>query len=301
MLSTLSFIISILSYLVIAKLLYSIGYFIYKRLRPRKNHLQKYGKGTWALVTAGSDGIGKSICVELAKLGFNILLAARTESKLKQVSDDLKQTYNILSDYIVVDFNAIEQTYESYCKVFQKYFDNREISILVNNVGTMQPKKIIDTTLEDSIKTVNMNCYPQSYLCRIFVEKRKEKGAIINLSSISAECIIVYHNLYGATKKFNDYLSKGLSLEYPNLDILSVRPGGVESNLSQIKNDFFTATSPENCAKGIFDDLGYEIETNGYWWHEINSYVINLLPEFIVAFLTEKAFSKILKNRKNYD
>lgn len=301
MLSTLSFIISIVSYLVIAKLLYSIGYFIYKRLRPRKNHLEKYGKGTWALVTAGSDGIGKGISVELAKMGFNVLIAARTESKLQQVADELRTNYNVLVDYIVVDFNSIEQTYDSYSKVFQKYFDDREISILVNNVGTVQPKMITDLTLEESMKTVNMNCYPQSYLCRIFVEKRKEKGAIINLSSLSAESVIVYHNLYGATKKFNDYLSKGLSIEFPNLDILSVRPGGVESNLSQIKNDFFKATSPENCAKGVFNDLGYEIETHGFWWHEVNSYLINLFPEFVVAYLSEKAMSKIMKDRKIYE
>ena len=53
--------------------------------RKRIDHAQKYGKGTWAFITAGSDGIGKGIALELAKMGFNLIIVARTESKLIQV------------------------------------------------------------------------------------------------------------------------------------------------------------------------------------------------------------------------
>ena len=56
---------------------------IYKTcLRPRKNLAKRYGTGSWALVTGSSEGIGKAIAMELARSGFNIVLSARTQSKL---------------------------------------------------------------------------------------------------------------------------------------------------------------------------------------------------------------------------
>jgi len=48
------------------------------------DHLQRYGgKGTWALVTGSTDGIGLEFARQLAREGFNICLVSRTESKLK--------------------------------------------------------------------------------------------------------------------------------------------------------------------------------------------------------------------------
>ena len=61
-------------------------------LRTRMDHLSRYGgKGTWALVTGASDGIGLEFCKQLARDGFNICLVSRTESKLSNVVEsDLK-------------------------------------------------------------------------------------------------------------------------------------------------------------------------------------------------------------------
>jgi 17beta-estradiol 17-dehydrogenase / very-long-chain 3-oxoacyl-CoA reductase len=63
-------------------------YYCYKRQFTRKplDLLERYGgKGTWAAVTGASDGIGAEFCKHLARLGFNIVLISRTESKLKEV------------------------------------------------------------------------------------------------------------------------------------------------------------------------------------------------------------------------
>lgn len=301
MLNVLITFITYVSYYLILNLAFRIGYFIFKRIRPRKNHSEKYGVGTWALVTGGSDGIGKAICEQLAKQGFNIIVVARNIDKLKNFTEELKAEYQILAEYLSVDFNSIEQTYENYQNLFEHYFTSREISILVNNVGTVQPGYILKMTEQECIKTINMNCYPQAFLSKLYIKHKKEKGAIINLSSLSAETIVVTHNLYGATKQWNDYLSKGLSLEYPNLDIISVRPGGVETALSQIKNNFVVGTSTENCAKAILDHLGWEIETHGFWFHEVTSWMISLLNERIVAKISGKILSNILKDRQRYD
>lgn len=55
----------------------------------KRNLTNIYGKGTWAVVTGGSDGIGKQFGIQLAKMGFNIVLISRSLDKLKIAQEDL--------------------------------------------------------------------------------------------------------------------------------------------------------------------------------------------------------------------
>ena len=54
-------------------------------LRPRRNIKARY-QTEWALVTGASDGIGKAFCYELAKIGINILMVSRSESKMNEIA-----------------------------------------------------------------------------------------------------------------------------------------------------------------------------------------------------------------------
>lgn len=74
-------------------------------LRRRVNLKGRYGRNSWALITGSSDGIGKGIALSLAKEGFNIILSARTESKLEGVKNEIKRLYPSLDvKLLVVDY-----------------------------------------------------------------------------------------------------------------------------------------------------------------------------------------------------
>lgn len=65
----------------------------------------KYGKGTWAMVTGSSDGIGAEYARQLARQGFNIVLVSRTMTKMEKVAAELKQLNPAVQTKIVqVDF-----------------------------------------------------------------------------------------------------------------------------------------------------------------------------------------------------
>ena len=51
----------------------------------------KYGeKGSWAVVTGGSDGIGFEMCKQLANQGFNICIVSRNEKKMIEKLNEIK-------------------------------------------------------------------------------------------------------------------------------------------------------------------------------------------------------------------
>jgi|JI6StandDraft_1071083.scaffolds.fasta_scaffold01536_4 hypothetical protein len=98
--------------LILSKILKTLR-FVYKNfLRKRRNLLQRYGENSWVFITGSSDGnltsnigIGRAFAHAFAKRGFNIILCARTESKLQKVQEEL-QTLNpkIQVRYVRADF-----------------------------------------------------------------------------------------------------------------------------------------------------------------------------------------------------
>src|SRR5712671_4985297 len=87
---------------------------------------------SYALITGASKGIGKAIAYNLAIKKINLLLIARSEKLLSEISDDLSKKYEIEVKYLCVhlaDENAAEIIFEWVIK------NNIQINILINNAG----------------------------------------------------------------------------------------------------------------------------------------------------------------------
>ena len=303
-----SFLINLLFSFIIFYCLYIIFKIIiilYKKfIRKPLNLTERYGEGSYALITGATDGIGKEFCIQLAKLKFNLILVSRNIEKLKNVSDELKKKYiNLKTILIEFDFSKkfSIKDYENYF-VNNNDIKNLDISILINNIGISQRELFSNYTLEFIMDTININIVSQSLLTKIFINKflnRNKKCAIISMSSYSATLPLILSSIYCASKIYDDYLIRAIAEENKgkNIDFLSVRPQYVNTPSRAEHKKEFKAISTEECVTGIFQDLGYETVTNGYWSHCIKGVIFDIFGMKIKNFFRYIGNKEKFKNK----
>ena len=132
-----------------------------------------------------------------------------------------------------------------------------DIGLFINNVGTSDAKLYHNYSYEQIVETLNINCVGMATLCAEILglmRRRSHKSALINLSSYMEEKALPYLSLYAATKAFNKNLTEGLSYEYPEIDILCLKPMFVETPLSRQKKGF-TIPDRRECAADSLQEL----------------------------------------------
>ena len=251
--------------------------------RPRFNLGARYGNGTWAVVTGASDGIGKAFAFELASRGFNIVLVSRTQEKLELVAKALQYKYPAIQTRVIVaDFvNAAEENFAE--NIFEQVKD-LDISILINNAGGFIKKPYLDISTKEIRDLIVLNSLSHALVSRVFLPKmsaRDKKSAIINVSSIAGGFAQPHRQIYSASKGFLDYLSRGLSSEYPNIDILSVKPAYVITGMTSFRQPDTGAITPEQLVEASLNSLGRTTHTYGHWKHRVRGWFILGMPQWL--------------------
>ncbi|KAM0840093.1 hypothetical protein ACQ4PT_059891 [Festuca glaucescens] len=72
-------------------------------LRPPKDLRRRYG--AWAVVTGPTSGIGRSISLELARLGLNVVLVGRDAAKLRDMSETISRTHGVKTKTVLFDLS----------------------------------------------------------------------------------------------------------------------------------------------------------------------------------------------------
>ena len=258
-------------------------------LRAKKN-LADYGIGSWALVTACTDGIGQGFADSLAKKGFNIVQVGRNIEKLSSTGNDLKTKYGVQVKNVVKDFSlGPKNPIEFYEDLFNQTKD-LDISIVVNNVGAGAGiKRFIDVDLNKILDILALNTFPISFISQLFLPgllKRPQGGAIINLSSVASIIPLKNHAIYGSTKSFDyiisDVLSTDISLteKIHKVDVLCLMPGFVDTPLVRAAKSKPLEISRYECAEASLKCLSFVKYTGGHWKHLI----VNFLAPIVLRF-----------------
>lgn len=138
-----------------------------------------------ALVCGSTQGIGKAIAVELALLGANVTLAARDESKLKNVAAGLDSSNGQKHNYLVVDFTKPDELKRK----VEEHAKSTPVHILVNNTGGPAGGPILDAKTEEFTQAFSNHLLCNHILVQAVVPgmKKEKYGRIINIISTSVK------------------------------------------------------------------------------------------------------------------
>ena len=189
-------------------------------------------KNKFALITGASSGIGLEISKVLAKKGHNLILVARSEQNLKQISKDLSEKHNIKCYYIIADLSLVEAPNKIYDFTNK---NNYSVGILVNNAGYALSKAFHENSLEEEEKCLRVLGISVISLTKKYINDMISDGGgkIMIVSSVAAFApASALQALYGPVKTFMNRFSETLNYNYNNKGIISTAlcPGYTVTN-----------------------------------------------------------------------
>ena len=196
---------------------------------------KEFRKGSWALVTGGSSGMGLEYCRQLSAAGCNVLMVSNEREKLESVPCDLAREFDVELRGLYCDLARHEAASEvfSYCRN-----EGIEVDVLVNNAGMFFFEEISESKMHLHITT-------PTRLIFLFGEemKRRGYGFILNMSSICADMKVPGISVYSSSKNYIRSLSKSLYYEYSvyGVNVCVVCPGAVATPLYRISPSLMRA------------------------------------------------------------
>jgi uncharacterized protein len=184
-----------------------------------------------ALITGASSGIGKAFAQQLAARNTNLVLVARSEEKLYQLTKELQKNSHIHIEVIVKDLTE-PQAAQAVFDVIQA--KGLTIDLLINNAGFGDYGDFATSDGEKQVKIVQLNILALVDLTHRFLPlmRQRQSGSIINVSSITAFQPMPYLSVYAASKAFIVSFSQALWAENRpyGIRVLVTCPGPIETN-----------------------------------------------------------------------
>lgn len=192
-------------------------------------------KGTYALVTGASSGIGKAFAEQLAQRGAHLVLVARSEDTLQAIAARLRQQFQIQVLVIATDLSQPGAARAIYERTEQ---EGITIHLLINNAGFGKIGQFLDYPPDVYHEMLTLNMLAVVELCQFYLPAMLTRGdgGIINVASIGGFLPVPYSAVYAATKAFVLHFTEGLYGEYhqQGVNILALCPGGTASNFATV-------------------------------------------------------------------
>lgn len=191
----------------------------------------------YALVTGGSRGLGRAICLRLAEMGIPVIVNYQSNALAAQEVKTLVETIGGQAE--LLPFNVSDETQvESALAAWQEAHPDDYIAFLVNNAGIrrdnlmfMMPtedwRAVLQTSL-DGFYYVTKRCLPK-------MMQRRHGGRIVNMASLSGINGMPGQTNYSAAKAALIGATKALAQECAarGVTVNAVAPGFIETDMTK--------------------------------------------------------------------
>ena len=214
-----------------------------------------------ALITGATSGLGYEFVKLFANDGYNLVLVARNEKKLKEI----KQIFtNIEVTVIAKDLSVPRAANEVFREIEEKGLD---IDVLVNNAGFGLLGKFEELDIHKQLEMIQLNITSLTELTYYILPKMKERnsGRILNVASTAAFQPGPLMAVYYATKSFVLSLSEALveELNDSKVTVTTLCPGATKTNFGSVANVEGTKMFSKAMESDKVAKKGYEAMMSG--------------------------------------
>ena len=230
-----------------------------------------------AIVTGGSNGIGKATALELARRGIGVILTYNSyKERAEAVVREIEGNTGVRAVALKLDLSeksSFDDFTQSVKNTLKEIWNRTTFDYLVNNGGTGGPMLFSEMTEDYFDKILNTNFKGPFFLTQHLVGFMEEGGGIVNTSSSSSGRAFAGYSAYGSLKaalsSWTRYLAKELSPR--KIRVNAVSPGPTLSNFGDgafEKNPEFIKPLAE---QSVFGRIGMP--------EDIGRVIVNLLSD----------------------
>ena len=204
-------------------------------------------RGSTAIVTGASSGIGRAIALELASRGATVALAARRRGRLEEVAREIGSRFPDAPSpsSVVCDVTDRRQVEALVGSTVERHGD---IDVLVNNAGVSVFGDTLLGGIEDYERTMAVNflgavhCIEETLPFML----RRESGHIVNISSVAGLHGVPYLAAYSASKAALGSYSETLRSELADrgVRVMVVYPGYTDTEIFDVERQIGGARRP---------------------------------------------------------
>lgn len=192
-------------------------------------------RGSWALVTGASSGIGEELARQLARRGANLIITARSRDRLEALAAELREREQLRVEVVVADLatpGGVER--------LRREVDALDVFVehLINNAGFGLAGAFAASDVRVDLDMVRLNCEAPMVLARHFAPSMaaQRRGGILNVASTAAHQPMPYMAVYGATKAFlmSWSVALGEELRSRGVRVCALCPGPVPTRFQEV-------------------------------------------------------------------
>lgn len=194
----------------------------------------------WALVTGGSRGIGKAICIKLASMGYNVLI--NFKGNKERAEETLAEVKAIGADGQLLQFDvAKREEVQSILGGWMQANEDKTIEVLINNAGIKDDVLLMWMKDEQWDSVIDTSLGGFFAVTRLVINSmlKKRYGRVVNVVSLSGLKGLAGQTNYSAAKGGIIAATKALAQEVGkrNITVNAVAPGFIKTDMTAEINE----------------------------------------------------------------
>ncbi|MGN1263010.1 MAG: 3-oxoacyl-ACP reductase FabG [Prevotella sp.] len=189
----------------------------------------------YALVTGGSRGIGRAVCVKLARMGYNVLINYANNEDEAAATLDAVRTEGSEGELLRFDVSNATQTSETLETWLRSHPDD-EVEVLVNNAGIRRDNMMLFIAADEWQQVIDTSLGGFYNVTRHLLQSMlvRRYGRIINMASVSGLRGTAGQTNYSAAKGGLIAATKALALEVARngVTVNAVAPGFIRTDMT---------------------------------------------------------------------